>query len=375
MDFLIMSSETIEIQAVAGIPAHNEKDFEFAKKYNLEIKQSIAPFFLDKKDEPREDKKTVRRNNILAILLDKRNDKVFVLDWWKWEWKSFVIWWVKNWETNEEAVLREIKEETWYQKIKVVKQIWWEHHTSFFAKHKDINRYWIINSYLVELEDDSYIEPSPEETKNHKWFWINENEVSDFINLDNHKMSWDIYKNWEKAFTGNWVLVNSWEFNDLKSEEAEVKLLEYAEENNFLIKKWELPTSKGVGLNVQAKLSSVNIIFENIIKVKQKINFSWKLYINWITKTNFGNIRFNSEDIIKHFSKKHKRELYYRKYLLATIFLTIQKIKFDNSLFGYFAYKSLVIKVVLWKQSNWTYYVKTYYKHDKLTRLYKKYTS
>jgi leucyl-tRNA synthetase len=28
-----------------AVPAHDERDFEFAKKYDLEIKQSIAPIF------------------------------------------------------------------------------------------------------------------------------------------------------------------------------------------------------------------------------------------------------------------------------------------------------------------------------------------
>jgi len=67
--------------AVAGIPAHNERDFEFAKKYGLELRQSIAPFFKYEKDKVRKDKKTVRRNNVIGVLLNKKNDKVFVLDW------------------------------------------------------------------------------------------------------------------------------------------------------------------------------------------------------------------------------------------------------------------------------------------------------
>ncbi len=223
--------------AVMAVPAHDERDFEFAKKYGLEIKQSIAPFFLDQKDKAREDKETVRRNNVIAILLDNKNDKVFVLDWGKWEWKSFVIWWVKDWETSEEAVLREIREETWYQNIKIIKKLWWEHHTNFYAKHKWINRYWVTSGFLVELEDDSYIEPSPEETKNHDWFWLDIDKVSDFLNLDNHEMLWNIYHDWEKAFTEYWVLVNSSEFNDLTSEKAKKKLTKYAEKNNFWTKK------------------------------------------------------------------------------------------------------------------------------------------
>jgi leucyl-tRNA synthetase len=31
-----------------AVPAHDERDYEFAKKYDLEIIQSIAPFYTDK---------------------------------------------------------------------------------------------------------------------------------------------------------------------------------------------------------------------------------------------------------------------------------------------------------------------------------------
>ncbi len=30
--------------ALMAVPAHDERDFEFAKKYSLPIKQSIAPY-------------------------------------------------------------------------------------------------------------------------------------------------------------------------------------------------------------------------------------------------------------------------------------------------------------------------------------------
>jgi len=37
-----------------AVPAHDERDFEFAKKYNIPITQSIMPDSRDKKNPPRE---------------------------------------------------------------------------------------------------------------------------------------------------------------------------------------------------------------------------------------------------------------------------------------------------------------------------------
>jgi leucyl-tRNA synthetase len=45
---------------------------------------------------------------------------------------------------------------------------------------------------------------------------------------------WDIN---EKAFTNLWSLINSWNFDWLKSKEAQTKLIQFAEENNFWTKK------------------------------------------------------------------------------------------------------------------------------------------
>ena len=129
--------------------------------------------------------------------------------------------------------------------------------------------------------------------------------------------------------------------------------------------------SKGVGLNCPAKASYNTSIFNNIPKVKKKTHFfhniEWFAF-NWDKK-----ITFNSNNILKHFESKDTKEFRYRRNLLATVIYSIEKLDFDNNLCWNFIFKSLIIKVVIWKQSNWSYFVKTFYVNDKLTREYKKY--
>lgn len=63
--------------AVMAVPAHDERDYQFAKKYGLEIKQVVAPFHIapkDHKDAVRPDKKTVIRRTIDALVYDKKFD-------------------------------------------------------------------------------------------------------------------------------------------------------------------------------------------------------------------------------------------------------------------------------------------------------------
>jgi leucyl-tRNA synthetase len=68
---------------VMAVPAHDERDFEFAKKYNLPIKQSVAWYSIDDTEVsiPRKDKETIKRTNIIPIIKHYKEDKYYVLDW------------------------------------------------------------------------------------------------------------------------------------------------------------------------------------------------------------------------------------------------------------------------------------------------------
>lgn len=218
--------------AVMAVPAHDKRDFEFAKKYKIPVKQVIAPHFVSGgNDAPKKGKKTVKRNTIYAILRNPKTDELLCLDWNQFNWHTFIIGGVDKNETPVKAAEREIKEETGYVNFKFVKDLGFIS-ASYFAAHKDENRDSLANAFLFELIDETKKEIKQEHTKNHKTIWIKKEKVANFLNLMSQKYSWQKYAE-DFAYTEDGVLVNSDKFDNITSIEAIKKISDYIEKNKL----------------------------------------------------------------------------------------------------------------------------------------------
>lgn len=216
--------------AVMAVPAHDERDFAFAKKFGLPIKQVIAPLFTETTgpDAPRVDKKTVTRRNAYAIIKHWSENKYLCLDWKVANWKSFVVGGIEDGEKAIEACTREIIEETGYTSPKFVRNIGPELHTNHYAPHKDVNRYSYGTAMYFELKDGNKNELTAEETSKHEPVWVDESEVESFINLENNKFVWKSFKEYTFCYTGDGVLINSGTFSDKKSAEIKKEITTFA---------------------------------------------------------------------------------------------------------------------------------------------------
>lgn len=227
--------------------AHDQRDFEFAQKYNIPVTQSIAQLFDGTGvNKVRKDKKNTEREIVEVIIKHWEKDEYFCLDWNLNNWKAFVVGGIKEGETLEEAAVREAKEESGYQNMKVVKKVGWEMHSRFFAEHKDVNRYPVKrNCIYIELQDGEFIEPDKKHTKNHEGVWVKKDKVREFLTLPEPKVYWDALQNGEKAFTEKGVLINSTQFDGMTSDEAMPKIIEWLgnkglaeKEVNYKLKDW-----------------------------------------------------------------------------------------------------------------------------------------
>lgn len=213
--------------AVMAVPAHDERDFEFAQKFGLPIKTVVLQRFVDHENPHVEGKEIVFRKGILGILKNPKDGKVLVLKWKEQPWTTFVVGGIEEGEAPEEAARREILEETGYKNIKFIKTVCGPIQTEFFAAHKDLNR--IAHSYVLmfELENDEQDEISAEESSKHTLEWIDFSKISE-SKMRHSEISLileSLNNDYPKAYTGEGILINSGEFDGLQSEDAKEKIV------------------------------------------------------------------------------------------------------------------------------------------------------
>ena len=226
--------------AIMAVPAHDERDFEFAKKYNLPIKQVIQPVFgLENK---RED--AVHRNTITGIVKSRNGKKVLMLKWKEYDWLSGVIGGIDEGESPEKAAEREVLEETGYKTRAIfVSPISIESH--FYAEHKNEWRSRIDRPVVLELLSDEPEVVSPREKEKHEVRWVDIKEVFASIMFGNNKLALELALS-QSAYVGfngkhKDSLVNSEQFNGLGSEKTKKEIIKFVggkEKTTFKLRDW-----------------------------------------------------------------------------------------------------------------------------------------
>ncbi len=209
---------------VMAVPAHDQRDFEFAKKYNIPMKQVIAPkFILSGINSPKENVKTLQRRTVTAIIEHWNENKYLLLK--EKENSILVGGGIENEETPQEAILREIKEETGFINIEIKKEICDHLFCEGYRINKNINQSTDDVVFYIKLKNEDKINSEVEVGK-HELIWVDKKDILNKISWEHHKFIFNTFINGERAYTEPGVLINSGKFDGLDNNEAKEKITE-----------------------------------------------------------------------------------------------------------------------------------------------------
>ena len=223
--------------AIMAVPAHDERDYEFAKKFDIPIIQ-----VLEEETGVSHDCESKKRS-IVAIVYNQKTDKYLTINWKDKGGRLFVG---GTREENESAVdcaIREIKEETGYTDIEFrLEGFNINHH--YYAFNKD--KYFNIEAtpILFELKSDVKVNQQLDEDESFNVEWVSKDTILKEIKDALHMKSFE-YVSSPSAMVGDGAHINSEFLNGLNKEDAIAAMINWLEEHhcgekkvNYKMREW-----------------------------------------------------------------------------------------------------------------------------------------
>lgn len=218
--------------AVMAVPAHDERDFEFAQKYNLPIKRVVESIHIAQEGLDggylRKDIPFVKRNAVCAVVRNPKNDTYLCSVWKDFKMNGTITGGIEDGEDIVDAAKREVYEETGYKNLKLIKVSDHAVQSQFYHQVKKVNRWARFQYVLFDLVNEEKDPISEEESKIHDFVWKKKNELKDFFTVIEGEYICNLLDKDDYAFCEYGILnFNCGGFKDFFSEEAKKKITEF----------------------------------------------------------------------------------------------------------------------------------------------------
>ncbi len=225
--------------AIMAVPAHDDRDFEFAKKFGIEIIPVVEQITGQKRESEK------HKESIVAVVYNPNTNKYLTINWNKLGGRLFIGGTKNENESSLECSLREITEETGYKNLEFISNTFKINH-HYFAHNKnqayEIEAEGLLFNLIDEEKNDTNLDI--EEKDNFKAEWVSKEQIEKDIVDELHKGVFNSLLN-PGPYVGEGKCINSDFLNGLNSKEAKEVAIEYIEKNNigkrktnFFMKDW-----------------------------------------------------------------------------------------------------------------------------------------
>ena len=210
--------------AVMAVPAHDERDYGFAKKFSLPVRYVVEPVTGEASGDDQE------KEAIIAVLINPRTNQTLMLDWGprrtNWGGTLFIGGGVEGNEDLVKTAKREIAEETGYTKVRFIKRHDLPINNYFFSNVKNRHFKARMHCMLFELENDEQTETNLDEGEKNKFrlLWVDNDKVLSVVNEGGHELAYRFLTS-EHIYSGEGVMTNSGKYNGHYSHEVRDKIV------------------------------------------------------------------------------------------------------------------------------------------------------